>query len=684
MAVSREGAGLAALASATRRPFEEVLRHHVLEGVLRRLARAPEVDRLALRGGMLARHWAAPTPRPADDIDFLARERRERDEARDVFARILERRADDGVSFEAPGAETIWAETDFPGTRLTVPARFDDEALAIQIDIGAGDPLDAWPEPIPYRPLLGAPILVRSVSLETSLAWKTHGLFEFAEGHWRPKDLFDIALLSRGNPISAGAFRRALSLAFSSRHTPLSVIDRLFEGSFGHSRGTRKGWRRFRSEHPERGAPQDPAPVIQEVADFLRPHVAALKSSKPAGWRGSSARFPVIENEDELRGAIAGCPEFRVYQRQGFRVYTYELERTSSFPSPLRASSATEARRFALRRECRGLTFDDEGRLIARKLHKFFHLDDREESLARTFAAERPRILEKLDGSMIAPMLLKGRLVWTTRRGFSEIADQASAHALAHPGDYLGFVRGWLEAGWTPIFEWCSREHRLVLDYPESRLVLIALRERRSGAYRPYEELSALATEAGIPVVASLGFAPADVRELAASVEGRRGCEGVVLLFADGRMLKLKSRYYRQIHHIKERPGEPILLWRAAAHGYMDDALAALAGERRRELAAFAEAFEAALARRACWLQGIIDRAREGSRGCTQREAKRRLALGLPDSLAPIEKALVFRLWRGGEAAAVLRGELRKALGQQGGLGLARVLLGAELAGPGL
>ena len=53
----------------------DATRHRLLEGVLLRLARLPDAGGLALRGGMLLRHWFRPLPREALDLDLVARRR---------------------------------------------------------------------------------------------------------------------------------------------------------------------------------------------------------------------------------------------------------------------------------------------------------------------------------------------------------------------------------------------------------------------------------------------------------------------------------------------------------------------------------------------------------------------------------------------------------------------------------
>jgi hypothetical protein len=40
-----------------------------------------------------------------------------------------------------------------------------------------------------------------------------------------------------------------------------------------------------------------------------------------------------------------------------------------------------------------------------------------------------------------------------------------------------------IDGDMTPIFEWCSRNQRIVVDYPEDMLVLTAVRDNIEGVY---------------------------------------------------------------------------------------------------------------------------------------------------------------------------------------------------------
>jgi hypothetical protein len=472
-----------------------------MEDLLRTLAGLADADDLLLRGGMVTRRWYPSGRRVPDDLDFLARFPYDPERILSVLSKL------------APVLEwqPIWEETASPGLR----AMLQTPAGPLQVDVATGDPVDPPAERVdgllcPRRELM--------------MAWKLHGLFEREDGYWRPKDLADLWAMADHAPVDAEALEVAIQSAFASRDAPIRVADRLVDGSFGSSSSSSRTWRRYRRERPW-------LPELAQAVEVLRLAVVPVLL-KLRGPR--LARFPVIESAQEVT-KIARDAGFGVYEREDCTVLTYELQSAETFPLPRHAPTFAEHRRRKLLREFRGLTFDREGALAARKLHKFFNLPEQET------VAPRTEVLEKLDGSMVTALVLNGELRFHTRRGPSDIADAAAVHGDAE------FCHNWLESGYTPIFEWCAVDHRIVLAHPHDRLVVVAIRERRTGEYVRHDIVEESAHMHGVEPIRRLGFwEDADWRSDVARWEGR---EGVVLRTPEDRFWKLKSPWYRTAHH---------------------------------------------------------------------------------------------------------------------------------------
>jgi len=109
-------------------------------------------------------------------------------------------------------------------------------------------------------------------------------------------------------------------------------------------------------------------------------------------------------------------------------------------------------------------------------------------------------------------------------------------------------------AGYTPIFEWTSRQQRIVIDYPEDRLVLLHVRNIETGEYASRVQVNDLAQQYGIPVVDTLQTTIEDIDAFVAMTRGLKNLEGYVVQFIDGdrEMLKLKADEYCLLHDTKE------------------------------------------------------------------------------------------------------------------------------------
>lgn len=197
--------------------------------------------------------------------------------------------------------------------------------------------------------------------------------------------------------------------------------------------------------------------------------------------------FPKIETINDVLPSIEGRDEFVVANREHYTVINYLVSMDDTFPEIANPSEMTETdRHYAIRRECRGLIFDTDGKIISRRLHKFHNVGEREETQINKIDLSKPHvILEKLDGSMVTPISIGGNIRWGTKMGITEVALGAEEFVAKNP-QYQELARWCILNDKTPIFEWVSRKQRIVIDYAEDDLILLAIRDNVTGEYMPY------------------------------------------------------------------------------------------------------------------------------------------------------------------------------------------------------
>ncbi len=250
------------------------LRERALVGVVERAAHSMHSERLLLRGGLAIREFVRPVPRPIDDVDFLGLGPLDADSAQPVAADLLAVEIGDGLVYSAPTFEVIWAETEHPGLRVRTFAECgtsrSEEAVAVQIDIGFGDPRVA--DDVCLQ-VAGVTRTVPTVAVETLLAWKIHGLFERGRGRWRAKDLYDVVLLGSSPELDRAVLPECLRVAFESYGHDLAMMHRFLHGSWGQSRASRRKWKSFcaerRSEPSAVCIPTDLASVIARARTIV-------------------------------------------------------------------------------------------------------------------------------------------------------------------------------------------------------------------------------------------------------------------------------------------------------------------------------------------------------------------------------------------------------------------------------
>lgn len=199
--------------------------------------------------------------------------------------------------------------------------------------------------------------------------------------------------------------------------------------------------------------------------------------------------------------------------------------------------------------EMRGLTFvfNEDGSLFKRYLllHKFFNLNQVPESQYSLVADLGIRsIYNKEDGSVASFIRLpNGSVLGKSKMSFE--SDQAAGMNRLYKSnvDLKRFVDWSLDNDYVAVFEYVAPNNRIVLRYLDEELILLRLRDNKTGEYL---DLSKLSKEIG-----SLKVAPSDVAvlddliDLSHSVEDK---EGWIIEFANGLFIKIKTSWYVSLH----------------------------------------------------------------------------------------------------------------------------------------
>lgn len=292
--------------------------------------------------------------------------------------------------------------------------------------------------------------------------------------------------------------------------------------------------------------------------------------------------FPIIRHINDVAPHIVKRPEFICVQKDGgYTVVNYVYQDSDTFPSVTDDASA-------ILRECRGLIFETAtGRIASRRFHKFFNLGEKPDTV--TVDVSKPHhVLDKLDGSMISPLFVSGGIRWVSKMGVTDVSMQAETFVATHP-HYERFAAHCIGRGVTPIFEWMSRRNRIVLDYGDDTLTLIAARRNEQGTYLPRKWLVEASEEYGFPLVQAVSPALSSL-SFVEELRKREGVEGIVITFDDGHMVKVKTDWYVQLHRAKDQIARERHLIALILNDKIDDLLPALPESDRARVEKFSVA----------------------------------------------------------------------------------------------
>lgn len=297
--------------------------------------------------------------------------------------------------------------------------------------------------------------------------------------------------------------------------------------------------------------------------------------------------LPYIENNKQIR--------VKVDESTGFTVVCYMVQDEDTFDG--------DNPEFAI--ECRGITFDREGKIAARTLSKFFNVGERESTLPTALKwGNVSRIMEKRDGSMITPVLVDGKIKCKTKKSFTTPEAACADEVIANTVGGAEWIARLLSMGHTPTFEITSPRFPIVVRYEKDELTLLHIRSNESGMYWSMSAIEQYGCP--FPVVQGIqdefietsppnNFVSWELLKQAA--EKTEGMEGWVIQFKDGEMVKLKTAWYIELHHsvtftrwrdvartvcadqsddlkaafaMVGRPLEPILEVERKVHGYIN------------------------------------------------------------------------------------------------------------------
>ena len=240
----------------------------------------------------------------------------------------------------------------------------------------------------------------------------------------------------------------------------------------------------------------------------------------------------------EALNEVEGNKFFKVIENENLVKISYRFNSPKVFNTPLK-------------RELRGITFlKDLGKVASRPYHKFFNLNETEESREENFEGRELLFREKLDGVMLHPVLVGKEVKLLTQKDFSNLQTQKGEELLKRNEKLYLFTKELLQKGYTPVFELVSPEFQVVVPQEEEELYITEIRENETGEYF-LEKLEGELKERGIKVPKKKVSTIEKVKE---ELLERENFEGYVLKDFKRKepfptFVKVKSPWYYKAHY---------------------------------------------------------------------------------------------------------------------------------------
>jgi predicted nucleotidyltransferase component of viral defense system len=198
-----------------------VLQNYIFERFIERLSKSKYKNNFILKGGILIASIVGIENRSTMDMDTTIKNYPlERDSLTMAVMEICEIVIDDNVIFKYIEVEHIRKDDFYGGFRVSLQAKYDTIIIPLHIDITTGDVITPKEILYSYKKIINDETIdVWAYNIETVLAEKVEAILNRGEFGTRPRDFYDIYILTKTKEYDIKIFSNALRLTAENRKT---------------------------------------------------------------------------------------------------------------------------------------------------------------------------------------------------------------------------------------------------------------------------------------------------------------------------------------------------------------------------------------------------------------------------------------------------------------------------------
>lgn len=258
--------------------YQQCLQLFMQEEFLRKLSKSGYEDNLILKGGLFIYTLTNFESRATIDVDFLLRGfSNSIEDVKSMIGKIIETSTgNDFVSMIAKGFEEISPQRKYHGISTQIIGQIKNVRVPFNVDIGVGDIIVPKAEERRINtqlPDFEKPV-IKTYSLESTIAEKFDAILQRFELTGRMKDFYDIYYLARTFDFEGTKLRAAIFETLKKRETPYDRDSFKRILALSEDEDMQKRWRYFLKNIKDGSL--EFAVVIKEMQKFLEPVFDAI------------------------------------------------------------------------------------------------------------------------------------------------------------------------------------------------------------------------------------------------------------------------------------------------------------------------------------------------------------------------------------------------------------------------
>ena len=230
-----------------------LLQNYMFERFLERLSLSDYKDKFVLKGGVLVAAIVGVDMRSTMDLDTMFRGLPfTAENIVKIISSICSYTTTDGVVMSVGAILPIRADDVYGGYRVKITATYDTIKTPFNIDISTGDVITPQATKYTLRGIFeeDKQIEIWAYNIETILAEKIETILRRNTLNTRPRDFYDIFILSTMSNYDKGLLRKAVQATAKHRKTTEQITDvKALLSAITSSLDLRQQWNKYRREY---------------------------------------------------------------------------------------------------------------------------------------------------------------------------------------------------------------------------------------------------------------------------------------------------------------------------------------------------------------------------------------------------------------------------------------------------